>query len=741
MKILFSKQAIDKKETKMKRDMFILTLIFFVTIYIVMAEVQKKGILFASLTDSNEKTVLSDQSPASNSSPSASKHSSAVSSPINPAGKKTAAGKDFVLVPPNGSPDKPGINEKSPNRESAIYFAYRSFNPELETTQKMGELGVDTVCVFPSNIINSLREPYCGYGPTWLEETEYDFKPFDRQINDLIKANPKAKFICMIDLNTPAWMTRMIGLDSYLYISHAACRGNYLRLVKGYLTAFLEHSESHYSDKIAAYILSGGASSEWFDNNDNLRSRWKDKSWQKWLNDNKLPFRASCPSMFALEQASLDNFIYDPVEDVSKILYQRFHSQVITSAILDLAHLAKEKTDWKKEIGVFYGYYFLQHGRSNMFGHMDYERLAASREIDFLLSPAAYSHQDIGEGSGSQLLHGTILRYGKKFIHEIDHRSNTSPYPYKREARWPSKEFNEVWEEVENKHGPLSEHWKTQEDTNAGYKREVAFAMINHTSLWLFDMWGGNFQTKDSLHLVKRLREIFTKYEKDRSPSAAQVVYIADPQSSCYINDSDHKAVASTSQIRDNLNFLGAPYDVYSFNDIDNIDFAKYKLVILPRMFFIDKKREEILNKYVLTGGKTVLWLYAPGITDGRKLDPAAVKKWTGFDFKTPGINYENFENWTSVYMPEYEMATPENLKQIAAKAGVVIYCQDKVPVYANEKLTAVHVKDGGKKKITLPKKCRKIADVWTGKTIAENTNSFEYDFQSPDTVIFETDY
>ena len=158
-------------------------------------------------------------------------------------------------------------------------------------------------------------------------------------------------------------------------------------------------------------------------------------------------------------------------------------------------------------------------------------------------------------------------------------------------------------------------------------------------------------------------------------------------------------------------------------------------------MFFIDKNREEILHKYVLSGGKTVLWLYAPGITDGKKLDPNAVKKWTGAEFKSPGINRHSMEGWNSIYIYNYSLLTPDVLKEIAAKAGVVIYCQDKVPVYANEKLLAIHVKEGGKKKITLPKKCKKISEIYSGKIIAENADYFEYDFKSPDTAIFETEY
>jgi hypothetical protein len=90
-------------------------------------------------------------------------------------------------------------------------FAYRSFNPELETVKVFADFGVDWVCIYPSNVLNSLGIPYSAYGPTWLGLDEYDFDPLDRQIADLRAVNPKVQIICMVDLNTPPWFERRLG--------------------------------------------------------------------------------------------------------------------------------------------------------------------------------------------------------------------------------------------------------------------------------------------------------------------------------------------------------------------------------------------------------------------------------------------------------------------------------------------------------------------------------------------------
>ena len=46
------------------------------------------------------------------------------------------------------------------------------------------------------------------------------------------------------------------------------------------------------------------------------------------------------------------------------------------------------------------------------------------------------------------------------------------------------------------------------------------------------------------------------------------------------------------------------------------------------------------------------------------------------------------------------------NDRRAALGAGVTIYCRDPVPVYANERLVAVHMAQGGDKTIALPADC-----------------------------------
>jgi len=68
----------------------------------------------------------------------------------------------------------------------------------------------------------------------------------------------------------------------------------------------------------------------------------------------------------------------------------------------------------------------------------------------------------------------------------------------------------------------------------------------------------------------------------------------------------------------------------------------------------------------------------------------------------------------------------------------VTIYCEEEVPVYANERLVAVHVAQGGEKTITLPVDCRQVSELYTGRTVTVKARHFRYTLKTPDTVMFE---
>jgi hypothetical protein len=402
--------------------------------------------------------------------------------------------------------------------------------------------------------------------------------------------------------------------------------------------------------------------------------------------------------------------------------YNRFKSGLIADTVLKIVRKIKTLVPKEREIGIFFAQ-VVDSGVPTI-GHLEYERLVADPDIDFFISPASYLDRRMGGGSGSRIPTGTLHRYGKAYMHETDHRTYSVNTVLSKYVRLDVAAYHQA-----------TERWGDAAAVDAGLKREIALALINHGSIWMFDMWGGWYTPQETQETLKTITKVWNRLVADRSESVAEVALVIDPQSRCYVPGN---LVPDCFMTPYKLNRLGAPYEIYSFNDIGNVDFSRYKLVILPETFLITAEREAVLREHLLNNGRTVLWMYAPGVIDGKDLQADRVKKWTGTEYATPGVTTVKYDGWNSVYVHQYKTLTPEILREIASKSGVHFYVDEAIPVFANRRLVAIHTAEGGLRKVKLPQQCRQVIEKKKKKTVAENVSEFMYDFKTPATVLFE---
>ena len=608
------------------------------------------------------------------------------------------------------------------------FFAYRSFWPEFGAMRRFKDAGVNTVCIFAANTDNSLGQPYCKYPPVWRWFGKYDFESLNKQFDDVLAVNSDADFICMIDLNTPIWLQRQLALrghsaesDSFTMLSCACANPAWRKATGEYLEAVVKHMEARYGDRVKAYLLACGQTDEWMDYSRGVAGRTKTLAWKAWLgvhNKAEVPV----PALERLDRASFDNLIRDPATEQDVVDYAQFTGDIIADTVLEFAAKTRSLIPKQRQIGMFFGYLIeLTKSRMVWAGHLEYERLYESPDIDFFISPGTYGDRPMGGGSGFMVPNGTRRLNNKGFLHEIDHRTPT--YNVKLD------EFVSIGWMVP---------WKDQAETNAGLKREFALAVVNQTSLWCFDMWGGVFQAPETMKLIAQSKKLWDKYAATPLKTRAEVALVVDPQSARYLNDR-HEAIPQIYQgMRNKLNRLGAPFEIFSFNDLARADLRQYRLLVFPGLFVVTPEKMDVLDKYVFNNNRTVLFAYAPAICDGKSLDPERVKALTGTAFKTPDISSVQREGWKAVYSPDYKDITPQVLRQVAAEAGVTIICQDAVPVYANERLLAIHTAQGGKKTITVPGDFNQVRELYTEQLIPVSQRRFSYTFDTPDTALFE---
>lgn len=609
-----------------------------------------------------------------------------------------------------------------------LAFAYRSFWPEFDAMRQFKDAGVDTVCIFAANTDNSLGKPYSKYPPVWRWFGKYDFASLDKQYDDVLAVNSNATFICMIDLNTPVWLQRQLSLqghsaecESFTMLSCACANPAWRKATGEYLEAVVRHMETRYGDRVKAYLLACGQTDEWMDYSRGVAGRTKTQAWQAWLKKHGKE-SVPVPALARVDKASFDNLLRDPATERDVIDYAQFTGDTVVDAILGFTAQTRSLIPKRRQIGMFFGY-ILELTRSRLVwaGHLEYERLYTSSDIDFFISPGTYADRPMGGGSGFMVPNGTRRLNGKGFLHEIDHRTPT---------------YNCALDEYVSIGWMVP--WKDQAETDAGLKREFALAIINQTSLWCFDMWGGVFKTPETMRIVAQSKRLWDTYAARPLRNCAEVALVVDPQSARLVNDQNPLVAQIYQGTRNTLNRLGAPFEVYSFNDLPRADLSQVKLLVFPGLFELTPAKAELLKTCALTNGRTAVFVYAPGISDGKSLDPARVKALTGTAFKTAGVSAVKQAGWTAVYAGSYDALTPQALRKAAVEAGVTITCEDAVPVYANERLVAIHVAQGGGRTITLPKACREVRELYTGRVVPVKDRRFAYTFATPDTALFE---
>ncbi len=611
------------------------------------------------------------------------------------------------------------------------FFAYRSFWPELETIRKFGQIGIDQVAFFPGNSANSLGEPYSKYPSNWLWFDNYDFTPVERQINDILSANPNAELIAMLDLNSPLWLQRQLAgenCDSFTNLSEALASSRWGEATEAYLRAIIGYLEENYDDRICAYVLACGYTDEWMDYSDGGDSPEKYHRYAEYCRRHNWSVPVDVPQRSVRNHASFDELLRDPAVDAEALNYWRFTSDLIVDGIVHFARLARSLIRTGVEIGVFYGYILeLTSNRLVRSGHLAYERLLADGAVDFLISPGTYSHRQMGAGGGFMIPDGTIRRYGKNYLHECDQRTHC---------------FNANLTDVVKLE---FFHWKDENEDIIGMRREMALSLIKHTSLWWFDMWGGYYQSEAVFENLRVMRELWKKYSEGDEESLAEIALVVDPASICYLDDSSEEITAKIHRnVRNSLNAVGAPFDVISFNDIAALaetgEFRRYKLLIVPSLYEVTSAKREILEKFVFRAGRTVFWLYGAGLSDGETIDVARMEELTGHRFGAGGggVVGRAMAEWNSVYARNYDAATPAQLKRLALEAGVTIWIDAAEPVFANRRLACFHTACGGVWKLRFPEGVAAVTELYSGKRFDVEEGCVEYSFAAPDTALFE---
>ncbi|HEX8530753.1 MAG TPA: hypothetical protein VF646_12055 [Cytophagales bacterium] len=490
------------------------------------------------------------------------------------------------------------------------------------------------------------------------------------------------------------------------------------------------YGEWHYWGFIGHDPDTGPAMTGYFRNW--LQARYKTtKNLQKaWKTDAFTLDNATVPGV-AERLRTHDGIFKDPGQDQRTIDYFTAQQQVVAEDALYFCRLVKDH--WPRPLitGIFYGYLHMTFNRQTVGGHLFIKQVLESPYVDYLSAPQTYwgeSRKAGGSGNSRGIIESTLL-HGKLWLDEID---NGTLHPaIERDNIRYGRRYDSTYATV--------------------IRRSTLLPLMRGIGYWLYDfgLQKGFGWWDDPAYLADQ-RAVKAAFEARLNVpyrSEADVLYVWSQDVFYYlksaaspisINVPDH----STEQA---LRSGVVGDHVYDF-DLDRVNLDAYKAVVFMNVYALSDAQRQFIRQKVARNGRTLVWNYLTGYTNGRRLDPGFVQELTGIhmdrvalpeapkvQFGQPAYQYafngpleplfvvrdaaaqplatlqtgqpviarKQMKDFTSVFCA-LPLNGTEGFREIFRQAGCHVYNEHNDFTYAHSGLLLLHTKDGGNRTLRL---------------------------------------
>ena len=192
-------------------------------------------------------------------------------------------------------------------------------------------------------------------------------------------------------------------------------------------------------------------------------------------------------------------------------------------------------------------------------------------------------------------------------------------------------------------------------------------------------------------------------------------------------------------------------HDAIHIDDLDKMQLDKYKAIVFVNTFLLTKQQKKVIQEKVKKQNRHLIWIYAPGYSDGSQLNVSFVKETTGLNVEAGkeiekvtltmdstivgnytfslnnalvspyfvvkddhaismgtvnsssavGFAKKQFKTSTSWFM-SLPVDHPKVWQYIFKEAGAHIYSKTGEIFYSGNGVLTIHSKEGGPKMITL---------------------------------------
>ncbi len=488
-------------------------------------------------------------------------------------------------------------------------LSFKSFRPNPQNISEFYKAGVRLFSVLSSGIICALGVPYSNFGESWIGENAYDFSAIDRQMDMFIENAPGGYFAPMFQLDTRPWYLEAHPEvpNSFTHLSQIANDAAWRRAAAEYLKAVICHCEEKYGEHIYGYFMLGGTTTEWFSNRDYEASHpIKEEGYKKYLGtaDAALP---------TVEELTRDGGVFLENEEENVFHARKYHAESIADLVLYFASEAQSVLQHKKLLGLYFGYLF-ELGGERLFndGHLGYEKVFLSPDIDMISSPSAYGYRKLDDPSAFMVTQKTLDAHNKLYFLEFDHITHIAPTMVAEPC--VDANGNAALTRIP---GAESKCRDAAESLNLMW-RDYILCYANGAALWWFDMFDGWFRSNEMMDAIEKMISLHQTFSGKEKRSIAQIAVYAEGESMYHVRKSSKIATICLSDMRRSFAEMGAPYDLYSIEDLDACDSGQYRLIILLNAYEIPTARRKKIRE-LQNDGAAILWMYAPDYAHDRK--------------------------------------------------------------------------------------------------------------------------
>ncbi len=665
--------------------------------------------------------------------------------------------------------------------EVKIHYADNGRTPMLSINGKISSLthNITPDCHWEQvrNIkANHVQQYWLALDFKWKSPGDYDFSQIDRKIMEFLQVSPDAYIVIQIPIDTFLLKSMKPWLDFYpgevVLNEHGDSlidvQGIKMKVpswgsdiwrseVKTIMTYLVRHVRKQpYASRIIGFMPIAGMGAEWmyYGAHNNLyvdySTPFRNKfcSWLKQRYGDILNLNQAWKTNYAgfanvvlpsrAERETDANFTFiDPSQRRNLIDLRMFFSELVSDIIDDLGKCVKAASDRRSLYGTYYGYItYTAFPYWSENGHFNLQKILNSPNIDFLVSLIRYENRFVGGESGSMTPVNSFAIHGKAAILQSDLRTHRSP--------------------ERNLYGTTS----NLPDSVAVLKRELAWALVTGT-VFEFGYYGFGWIESDTrlMELIGRYQQLEMRFSADRkvfNKTSNQFAIIVDDHSFNYILQKSFYGLIGIHELIRQLPHAGVGFDIYMLSDLPKIS-EHYRCFIFANTYLISQEQIDFIKRNLQKNNHTLVWLHAPGITDGQQWNPERVadlagirmqivlksvnavvkvsdnttfmkqgdsafilrnyssidvgprlipssgKVWARTSDGVPALVCQKFTEWTSVYSWTPNLSSSV-LREIASVAGlIIINPNEDDSTYAAGRLIAIHTNLGGARRLTIP--------------------------------------